>query len=43
MDDPDFSVKRLAETMNMSQPTLYRRVKQLTGYTIIETDTRRAP
>jgi YesN/AraC family two-component response regulator len=36
MDDPDFSVKRLAETMNMSQPTLYRRVKQLTGYTIIE-------
>jgi transcriptional regulator GlxA family with amidase domain len=29
-------VKRLAESMNMSQPTLYRKVKQLTNYTIIE-------
>jgi CheY-like chemotaxis protein/AraC-like DNA-binding protein len=36
MQDPDFNVKRLAETMNMSQPTLYRKVKQLTNYSIIE-------
>jgi transcriptional regulator GlxA family with amidase domain len=36
LQNPDFSVKRLAEHMNMSQPTLYRRVKQLTNYTIIE-------
>jgi DNA-binding response OmpR family regulator len=36
LQNPDFSVKRLAERMNMSQPTLYRRVKQLTNFTIIE-------
>ena len=29
-------MKRLAEMVNMSQPTLYRRVKMLTNYTIIE-------
>ena len=29
-------MKRLAEMVNMSQPTLYRRVKMLTSYTIIE-------
>ena len=29
-------VKKLAEMLNMSQPTLYRRVKQLTNFTIIE-------
>lgn len=34
--NPDFNVKRLAEMVNMSQPTLYRRVKMLTNYTIIE-------
>ena len=32
----DFSVKKLASEMNMSQPTLYRKVKQSTDYTIIE-------
>ena len=32
----DFSVKKLASDMNMSQPTLYRKVKQSTDYTIIE-------
>lgn len=32
----DFSVKKLAAEMNMSQPTLYRKVKQNTDYTIIE-------
>lgn len=34
--EADFSVKKLAATMNMSQPTLYRKVKQNTDYTIIE-------
>jgi AraC-like DNA-binding protein len=29
-------VKRLAEMLNMSQPTLYRKVKQLTNFTLIE-------
>ncbi len=32
----DFSVKKLAAEMNMSQPTLYRKVKMKTDYTIIE-------
>lgn len=36
LQNPDFSVKRLADMLNLSQPTLYRKVKQLTGYTIIE-------
>lgn len=36
MQNPDFSVKRLSEMLNMSQPTLYRRVKLLTNFTIIE-------
>lgn len=34
--EADFSVKKLASEMNMSQPTLYRKVKQSTDYTIIE-------
>lgn len=34
--EPDFSVKKLAAEVNMSQPTLYRKVKQSTDYTIIE-------
>lgn len=34
--EPDFSVKKLASAMNMSQPTLYRKVKQQTNCTIIE-------
>lgn len=36
ISEPDFSVKKLASDMNMSQPTLYRKVKQSTDYTIIE-------
>ena len=36
LQNPDFNVKKLAEMLNMSQPTLYRRVKMLTNYTIIE-------
>lgn len=34
--NPDFNVKELASMLYMSQPTLYRKVKQITGYTIIE-------
>lgn len=34
--EPDFSVKKLASEMNMSQPTLYRKIKQTTDFTIIE-------
>lgn len=34
--EPDFSVKKLASELNMSQPTLYRKVKQSTDFTIIE-------
>lgn len=34
--EADFNVKRLASDMNMSQPTLYRKVKQSTDFTIIE-------
>lgn len=34
--EADFSVKKLALELNMSQPTLYRKVKQSTDYTIIE-------
>lgn len=36
LQNPQFSVKRLSEMLNMSQPTLYRRVKLLTNFTIIE-------
>ncbi len=36
MKNPDFNVKELASMLFMSQPTLYRKVKQITGYTIIE-------
>lgn len=34
--EAEFNVKKLASEMNMSQPTLYRKVKQMTDYTIIE-------
>lgn len=34
--EADFNVKKLATDMNMSQPTLYRKVKQSTDFTIIE-------
>ena len=36
IQNEDFSVKKLAEMLNMSQPTLYRKIKQLTNFTIIE-------
>ena len=36
IQNPDFSVKKLAEMLNMSQPTLYRKIKQLTNFTLIE-------
>ena len=36
IQNEDFSVKKLAEMVNMSQPTLYRKVKQSTNFTIIE-------
>lgn len=34
--EADFSVKKLAAEMNMSQPTLYRKIKQTTDFTVIE-------
>lgn len=36
LTSPDFSVKTLAEMLNMSQSTLYRKVKMLTKHSIIE-------
>lgn len=36
LQNPEFSVKKLSEMLNMSQPTLYRRVKQITNFTIVE-------
>jgi len=36
IQEADFNVKKLASDLNMSQPTLYRRVKQCTDFTIIE-------
>lgn len=36
IQEPDFNVKKLAFDLNMSQPTLYRKVKQYTDFTIIE-------
>ena len=36
IQNEDFSVKRLAEMLNMSQPTLYRKIKQATNFTLIE-------
>lgn len=36
MKNPDFNVKKLADIMVISQPTLYRRVKTLTNFTISE-------
>ena len=34
--NPGFSVKWLAEELNMSQATLYRRIKQLTDFSLVE-------
>ena len=36
LTDPDFNVKRLAEWVNMSQTSLYRKVKQITALNVIE-------
>lgn len=36
IQNEDFSVKKLADMLNMSQPTLYRKIKQLTNFTLIE-------
>lgn len=36
ISEPDFNVTKLASSMNMSQPTLYRKVKQVANCTIIE-------
>ena len=36
IQNEDFSVKKLAEMLHMSQPTLYRKIKQLTNFTLIE-------
>lgn len=36
ISNKEFSVKKLAESLNVSQPTLYRRVKQSTSYSITE-------
>ena len=36
IQNEDFNVKKLAEMLNMSQPTLYRKIKQLTNFTLIE-------
>lgn len=36
LNNVDFSVKKLATDMNMSQPTLYRKVKQAANCSIIE-------
>lgn len=36
MQDVNFSVTSLAKLVNMSQPTLYRKVKQSTGFNIVE-------
>lgn len=36
IQESDFNVKKLASDLNMSQPTLYRKVKQYTDFTIIE-------
>jgi len=34
--NPDFNAKALSEALNMSQPTLYRKIKLFTGMSIIE-------
>lgn len=36
MQSPDFNVKKLADMLETSQPTLYRRVKLITNFTINE-------
>ena len=36
LTNPDFSAKSLAGLLNLSQPTLYRKMKQLSNLSIIE-------
>ena len=36
LQNPEFNVKSLADMLFMSQPTLYRKVKQISGFPIIE-------
>lgn len=36
LQNPNFSVKWLAEELNMSQATLYRRIKQSTDFSLVE-------
>lgn len=36
LTNPDFNAKMLSRELNCSQPTLYRRIKQYTGLSIIE-------
>ena len=36
LQNPNFSVKWLAEKLNMSQATLYRRIKQSTDFSLVE-------
>ena len=36
LDDPGFEAKVLAEALNMSLPTLYRKIKQYSDYSVLE-------
>lgn len=36
INEVDFNVKKLADTLRISQPTLYRKIKQSTGFTTLE-------
>lgn len=36
LSDPDFTVNKMTKILNMSQPTLYRKVKYFTGLSIAE-------
>lgn len=36
LSDSDFNVKKLAEELNMSQPTLYRKMKQHSDLTVVD-------
>jgi len=36
MNEPDFDVNRLAQEFTISRPVLYRKVKALTNFSIIE-------
>lgn len=36
LDNPDFDAKVMAEALNMSLPTLYRKIKQYSDYSVLE-------